>query len=125
MNQLIFDHLENLNLIPKSFPLKNNLINPLMNSIEDKYLNILKRKFSIKELDIKLFMSKLLNIICNQLITNSTKEIYLKKYSDNQVILNTLEDLGYYLIKSSNNEAIKTKWNLSITLKKNLKISLK
>ena len=87
-----------------------------MNSIEDKYLNILKRKFSIKELDIKLFMSKLLNIICNQLITNSTKEIYLKKYSDNQVLLNTLEDLGYYLIKSSNNEAIKTKWNLIINI---------
>ena len=96
-----------------------------MNSIEDKYLNILKRKFSIKELDIKLFMSKLLNIICNQLITNSTKEIYLKKYSDNQVLLNTLEDLGYYLIKSSNNEAIKTKWNLIINIINNFKEELK
>lgn len=96
-----------------------------MNSIEDKYLNILKRKFSIKELDIKLFMSKLLNIICNQLITNSTKEIYLKKYSDNQVILNTLEDLGYYLIKSSNNETLKTKWNLIINIINNFKEELK
>ena len=96
-----------------------------MNTIEDKYLNILKRKFNIKELDIKLFMSKLLNIICNQLITNSTKEIYLKKYSNNQVILNTLEDLGYYLIKSSNNETIKTKWNLIINIINNFKEELK
>lgn len=96
-----------------------------MNSIEDKYLNILKRKFNIKELDIKLFMSKLLNIICNQLITNSTKENYLKKYSDNQVILNTLEDLGYYLIRSSNNETIKTKWNLIINIIDNFKEELK
>lgn len=96
-----------------------------MNSIEDKYLNILKRKFNIKELDIKLFMSKLLNIICNQLITNSTKENYLKKYSDNQVILNTLEDLGYYLIKSSNDESIKTKWNLIINIIDNFKEELK
>lgn len=96
-----------------------------MNSIEDKYLNILKRKFNIKELDIKLFMSKLLNIICNQLITNNTKENYLKKYSDNQVILNTLEDLGYYLIKSSNDESIKTKWNLIINIIDNFKEELK
>lgn len=96
-----------------------------MNSIEDKYLNILKRKFNIKELDIKLFMSKLLNIICNQLITNSTKENYLKKYSDNQIILNTLEDLGYYLIKSSNDESIKTKWNLVINIIDNFKEELK
>lgn len=79
--------------------------------MENKYLNIIKKKFNINHKDN--FIKQLLINICNQLIDKNDKH-YLINLSNNFNILNTLKKLGYYIIKNSSDDNKKENWNIII-----------
>lgn len=93
--------------------------------MEDKYLQLIQTRYNIHGKTVREFMNNFLNLVCNQIITPGDKKIYLKKLSHNQEIINTLEQLGYYVIKNSNNEEKKKSWNAIIEIIDKFKIKLK
>lgn len=76
--------------------------------MENKYLNIIKKKYNINDKDI--FIKQLLIKICNQLLELNDKN-YLINLSDNFNLLLTLKKLGYYIIKNYDDENKKNYWN--------------
>lgn len=79
--------------------------------MENKYLEIIKKKFNINNKDN--FIKQLIIKICNQLTDKNDKD-YLINLSNNFNILLTLKKLGYYIIKNSSDENKKENWNTII-----------
>lgn len=94
--------------------------------MEDKYLRFVKNKYDIHSVSsISSFMKIMLNKILNDMITNDTKINYLNKFSNHYAILESMNTLGYYVIRNNNDENKRKQWSKIIEIIDEFKNNLK